>query len=62
MTICPCCSNKMLRHIRHGHLYWFCRDCWLELPLMLKGWPEGTYSSPAPLTVWNPGVEWVGVP
>ncbi|MCY7274948.1 MAG: hypothetical protein LH702_14760 [Phormidesmis sp. CAN_BIN44] len=22
----------MLRHVRHGSLYWFCRTCWSEMP------------------------------
>ena len=31
-NICPCCSNSMLRHLDGGRSYWFCRNCWLELP------------------------------
>lgn len=31
-TICPCCSHRMLRHIRHDSMYWFCRSCWQEMP------------------------------
>ncbi|PSB13076.1 hypothetical protein C7B61_05050 [filamentous cyanobacterium CCP1] len=34
MTTCPCCSNSMLRHIRHHQVYWFCRSCWQEMPLL----------------------------
>ncbi|HEY9703114.1 MAG TPA: hypothetical protein V6C58_11745 [Allocoleopsis sp.] len=34
MTNCPCCSQTMLRHIRHNHVYWFCRNCWSEMPLL----------------------------
>ncbi|MBD1870666.1 hypothetical protein H6F93_21885 [Leptolyngbya sp. FACHB-671] len=34
MASCPCCSDQMLRHIRHNQTYWFCRSCWQEMPLM----------------------------
>jgi DNA-directed RNA polymerase subunit M/transcription elongation factor TFIIS len=34
MTNCPCCSNMMLRHIRAHQVYWFCRSCWAEMPLL----------------------------
>jgi hypothetical protein len=33
MTGCPCCSNQMLRHIRQNQVYWFCRQCWQEMPV-----------------------------
>lgn len=33
MTVCPCCTQTMTRHIRHHHLYWFCRSCWQEMPV-----------------------------
>jgi ribosomal protein L37AE/L43A len=29
---CPCCSTPMLHHLRHGQEYWFCRQCWQEMP------------------------------
>lgn len=29
---CPCCSNTLLRHIRSGEVYWFCRHCHQEMP------------------------------
>lgn len=32
MNICPCCSGNLLRHARHGNVYWFCRHCWQEMP------------------------------
>ncbi len=32
MTSCPCCSNQLLRHIRHQEVYWFCTSCWQEMP------------------------------
>ncbi|NJL47487.1 MAG: hypothetical protein HC929_08330 [Leptolyngbyaceae cyanobacterium SM2_5_2] len=24
---CPCCSSVLLRHIRHGNVYWRCSHC-----------------------------------
>ena len=32
MNICPCCSDHLLRHVRYGKVYWFCRHCWQEMP------------------------------
>jgi ribosomal protein L37AE/L43A len=29
---CPCCSEPLLRHARHGRIYWFCTHCWQEMP------------------------------
>ncbi|MFM2060817.1 MAG: hypothetical protein RLZZ507_487 [Cyanobacteriota bacterium] len=31
---CPCCGGSILRHIRHGELYWFCLSCRQEVPLL----------------------------
>ncbi len=31
---CPCCGSALLRHVRHGELYWFCKTCWQEVPLL----------------------------
>jgi len=31
-TICPCCSTAMLHHFGDHREYWFCRDCWQEMP------------------------------
>ncbi|MEM9924018.1 MAG: hypothetical protein AAF915_09750 [Cyanobacteria bacterium P01_D01_bin.50] len=31
---CPCCGGSMLRHVRHSELYWFCQNCWQELPIL----------------------------
>ncbi|NJO41222.1 MAG: hypothetical protein HC769_16025 [Cyanobacteria bacterium CRU_2_1] len=25
---CPYCSNRVIRHIQHHQIYWFCRNCW----------------------------------
>ncbi|AFZ27312.1 hypothetical protein Cylst_5280 [Cylindrospermum stagnale PCC 7417] len=30
---CPCCGGSVLRHVRHGELYWFCVSCRQEVPL-----------------------------
>lgn len=27
---CPYCNGKLLRHINHGEVYWFCRSCWVK--------------------------------
>ena len=32
LTICPCCSTPMLRHLDRRREYWFCRHCWQEMP------------------------------
>ncbi len=32
MPKCPCCAEKLLRHVRHGEIYWFCSHCWQEMP------------------------------
>ncbi|MBW4498414.1 MAG: hypothetical protein KME57_02190 [Scytonema hyalinum WJT4-NPBG1] len=31
---CPCCGGSLLRHVRHGEFYWFCKTCWQEVPLL----------------------------
>ncbi|OKH53626.1 hypothetical protein [Scytonema sp. HK-05] len=31
---CPCCSHRLLQHIRNNRVYWFCRTCWQEMPLL----------------------------
>ncbi len=30
--ICPCCSQPMLHHLSKHREYWFCRNCWQEMP------------------------------
>ena len=35
MNYCPCCSDTLLKHIRHSEIYWFCRTCWQEMPLFI---------------------------
>ena len=32
VTPCPCCSNPMLHHLGDRREYWFCRECWQEMP------------------------------
>ncbi|MBD2354479.1 hypothetical protein H6G41_07535 [Tolypothrix sp. FACHB-123] len=34
MSYCPCCSNLLLQHVRGSDLYWFCRHCWQEMPVL----------------------------
>ncbi|MBD2775975.1 hypothetical protein [Iningainema tapete] len=34
MNYCPCCSHTLLRHIRGHEVYWFCRNCWQEMPVL----------------------------
>lgn len=39
MSICPCCSHKLLSHINYQRTYLFCPSCWQEMPdlkLVLK--------------------------
>lgn len=32
---CPCCGSSMLlRHVRHGQIYWFCQACRQEVTLL----------------------------
>jgi uncharacterized Zn finger protein (UPF0148 family) len=31
---CPCCGGCLLRHVRHGEVYWFCLTCRQEVPLL----------------------------
>jgi len=32
MNNCPCCSEPLLRHIRHNEIYWYCTSCHQEMP------------------------------
>jgi hypothetical protein len=34
MGSCPCCDDQLLRRIRSGETYWFCRSCWQEMPMV----------------------------
>ncbi len=31
---CPLCAHPVLRHIRAGAIYWFCRYCRQEVPVL----------------------------
>ncbi|MCC0175459.1 hypothetical protein I4641_00495 [Waterburya agarophytonicola K14] len=31
---CPCCSHKLLRHLRTGDIYWRCSRCYQEMPAL----------------------------
>ena len=35
-TVCPCCSNPMLHCLDHNREYWFCRNCWQEMPDLMS--------------------------
>jgi hypothetical protein len=30
--LCPCCSQRLLRHISFKRSYWFCTQCHQEMP------------------------------
>lgn len=30
--LCPCCSQRLLRHISFKRIYWFCSQCHQEMP------------------------------
>ena len=32
MSMCPCCSNTLLRHIYRQQMIWFCSACRQEMP------------------------------
>lgn len=34
MNNCPCCSTRLLRQIRSREVYFFCRQCWQEMPIL----------------------------
>lgn len=34
MNTCVCCSGKLLCHIRHNSIYWFCPRCREEMPIL----------------------------
>jgi hypothetical protein len=34
----------MLRHIRHDRTYWFCRNCWQEMPDLTSVLKANTYN------------------
>ncbi len=48
MTCCPCCSSLMLRRVRQGKVYWFCRTCWQEMPVLTVEGQRSNPTAPAP--------------
>lgn len=36
MYNCPCCADLLLSHIRHHQVYWFCRTCWQDMPVLTQ--------------------------
>jgi hypothetical protein len=32
LPTCSCCSDRLIRHIRQGSIYWWCHSCWAEMP------------------------------
>lgn len=32
MVVCLCCHSTLLRYVRHSEVYWFCPNCWQEMP------------------------------
>ena len=45
MNNCPCCSETMLRHTRHGEIYWFCIHCHQEMPNLSMAIATSKHSS-----------------
>lgn len=33
---CPCCGSTILRHVRHGEIYWYCSSCHQEVPSLVS--------------------------
>ncbi len=44
---CSCCSDRLIRHIRQGTLYWWCHSCWAEMPNMEEVFGLSTRENPA---------------
>ena len=32
ISLCPCCSNILLRHVNSQGVYWYCSHCYQEMP------------------------------
>ncbi len=32
MNYCPCCTDKLLRHLKGNKIYWFCLQCRQTMP------------------------------
>lgn len=35
MPNCPCCSDELLHYVHGTSIYWFCRSCWQEMPVLV---------------------------
>jgi hypothetical protein len=35
MNICICCHTKLLHHLNQSRSYWFCPNCYQEMPDLL---------------------------
>ena len=46
-VLCPCCSDKLIHHLSHHRDYWFCRQCWQEMPSIKHSLNEQQASQPA---------------
>lgn len=31
-SLCPCCSQPLLRHVSFKRTFWFCSHCYQEMP------------------------------
>ncbi|MBW4507031.1 MAG: hypothetical protein KME64_11015 [Scytonematopsis contorta HA4267-MV1] len=38
---CPCCGSPLLRHVRQSEIYWFCKSCWQEVPVLTVNRVQG---------------------
>ncbi len=54
MVTCPYCSGRVLRHFHNSHLYWFCRRCWREVPLLEPSHQCSTFISRISLKQFEP--------
>lgn len=32
LSVCPCCSDRLIHYLKDYREYWFCRHCWSEMP------------------------------
>lgn len=35
MNICICCHTQLLQHLKQSRSYWFCPNCYQEMPALL---------------------------
>ena len=53
---CLICSHKLLPHLRHGDIYWFCSRCRQEMPVAhstqstVMSWAESSLHHIRPFT------------